>query len=506
MAPTSIAVLGGGLTGLSAAFYLTRRFPTARIAVYNAEARFGGWVRSDRVRVSYTNHDGKPENADVVLEAGPRTLRPNARSALELIHLLNLSSTLLTVPKTSHAARNRFLYIPDYGGLCRLPSAPLDLFTLAGPSRHNIGRLLLSSVAREPFKRRNKRFGLDDESVDDFMTRRFGSDWSRIFASSLVHGIYAADARRLSLRSAFPSLWEAEERGNGSVVAGILKRSPPLTLGEGPTSYELGDLQDTMRDVSVYSFRDGIGTLTDALVRYLREHPNVDMYGGVRIMGLRINPRGKQFELITSAMETVLPTHVVSTLPLFRLHSLLTPAIRLLHLTANAYTSVTVVNLVFPRPPSSSSPLHPEGFGYLVPRPPDGYFNDSNRLGILGCVFDSSSTANQDCSDAVVKMTVMLGGPYASCSLPQVNVSDLLSELSTHLGRTLPEPVLVKVRHNQHCIPLYSVGHLQRMEELRHVLASEPWVGRMEVIGAGVGGVSVGDCVEAGRNAGRFWS
>ncbi|KAI6040920.1 hypothetical protein EDC04DRAFT_2673375 [Pisolithus marmoratus] len=503
MAPTSIAVLGGGLTGLSAAFYLTRRFPTARIAVYNAEARFGGWVRSDRVRVSYTNHDGKLENADVVLEAGPRTLRPNARSVLELIHLLNLSPTLLTVPKSSHAARSRFLYIPEYGGLCRLPSAPLDFLS---PSRRHIGRLLLSSVAREPFKRRNRRPGLDDESVDDFVARRFGSEWSRIFASSLVHGIYAADARRLSLRSAFPSLWEAEERGNGSVVSGILRRSPPLTSVEEPTSYELGHLQDTMRDVSVYSFREGIGTLTNALVKYLREHPNVSMYGGVRITGLRINPRRKQFELITTAMESVSPTHVVSTLPLFRLHGLLTPAIPLPHLTANTYTSVTVVNLVFPRPPSSSSPLHPEGFGYLVPRPPDGYFNGNNRLGILGCVFDSSSTAAQDSSDAVVKMTIMLGGPYVSCSLPQVNVPNLLSELSTHLGRTLPEPILVKVHHNQHCIPLYSVGHSQRMEELEHVLASEPWAGRMEVIGAGVGGVSVGDCVEAGRNAGRFWS
>lgn len=420
---------------------------------------------------------------------------------------MNLSSTLLTVPKTSDAAKNRFLYIPEFGELCRLPSAPLDFLTWSGPSRQNIRRLLLSSVAREPFKRRNRRLGLDDESVDDFMTRRFGSEWSRIFASSLVHGIYAADARRLSLRSAFPSLWEAEERGNGSVVSGILRRSPPLTSDEEPaSSYELGNLADTMRDVSVYTLREGISTLTNALVRYLREHPNVYMYGGVRITGLRINPRSKHFELITTAMETAFPTHVVSTLPLFRLHGVLTPAISLPHLTANTYTSVTVVNLVFPRPPPSTAPLHPEGFGYLVPRPTDGYFNDNNRLGILGCVFDSSSTATQDSSDAVVKMTVMLGGPYASRSLPQINVSDLLSELSTHLGRTLPEPVLVKVHHNQHCIPLYSVGHLQRMEELRHVLASEPWAGRMEVIGAGVGGVSVGDCIEAGRNAGRFWS
>jgi NADH dehydrogenase FAD-containing subunit len=76
MAPGSIAVLGGGLTGLSAAFHLARRFPTTPIALINRDARCGGWVRSQRV----THH-----GADVLLEAGPRTLRPTAPSVLELV-------------------------------------------------------------------------------------------------------------------------------------------------------------------------------------------------------------------------------------------------------------------------------------------------------------------------------------------------------------------------------------------------------------------------------------
>ncbi|KAG6332443.1 hypothetical protein ID866_6649 [Astraeus odoratus] len=502
MPPKAIAVIGGGLTGLSAAFHLSRRFPGTHIAVYNAEARFGGWVRSERARVSFTGHNGRHEQADVVLEAGPRTLRPNSRGVLELIHLLDLSPTLVTVPKSSEAARSRFLYIPEFGGLRRIPSAPLDVLTWSGLSSGSLGRLLFSSVAREPFIGKNRPPGLDDESVDDFMTRRFGRDFSRVFASALVHGIYAADAQRLSLCSAFPFLWEAEEQGNGSVVSGFLRRS----RNKAAVTYELGNVEEKMKNVSVYSFRDGIGALTNALVKYLRRQPNVHMHGGVAITGIRIDPRSKQLKLTTSGLETVFPTHVVSTLPLFRLQSLLTPATPLPHLTANTYSSVTVVNLVFQRPPSSSPPLHPEGFGYLIPRPSDGYFSGINRLGILGCVFDSCSTAVQDTSEAVVKLTVMLGGPYASCSRSHVNIPDLLSELSMQLGRPLPEPLLVKVHHNQHCIPLLSVGHLQRMAQLRQVLASEPWVNQMEVIGAGVGGVSVGDCVEAGRNVGNLWT
>jgi len=204
----------------------------------------------------------------------------------------------VTVPKTSQAARSRFLYVPEFGGLHRLPSALLDLLTWSGLSaKGNLSRLLLSSVCKEPFKRRNRRLGIDDESVDDFMTRRFGSEFSRIFASALVHGIYATDARKLSLRSAFPSIWEAEERGNGSVVSGFLRPPRHSTSTEETVSYELGDVEERMRDTSVYTFRDGIGTITNALVKYLRGRPNVRMQGGVSITGIRIHPFSKQFEV-----------------------------------------------------------------------------------------------------------------------------------------------------------------------------------------------------------------
>lgn len=181
---------------------------------------------------------------------------------------------------------------------------------------------------------------------------------------------------------------------------------------------------------------------------------------------------------------------------------ILSPAAPLPHLTTNAYSSVTVVNLVFG---SSASSLLPDGFGYLIPRPQDDYAAIKGP-GILGCVFDSSSTAAQD-SSGIVKMTVMLGGPYVcGPAAPQIDIPILISELSDQLGQPLPPPLFSKVHLNTRCIPLYAVGHLQRMEELKQALMSEPWSGRMEVVGAGVGGVSVGDCVEAGRTVGRTWS
>jgi oxygen-dependent protoporphyrinogen oxidase len=67
-----IAVIGGGLTGLCSSFYLSRRFPRSLISLYENEQRFGGWVRSERVQ-------------NVLLEYGPRSLRPEAKSVLELV-------------------------------------------------------------------------------------------------------------------------------------------------------------------------------------------------------------------------------------------------------------------------------------------------------------------------------------------------------------------------------------------------------------------------------------
>lgn len=92
MPPSHIAILGGGLTGLSSAFHLSRRFPSASITLVEKEPRFGGWVRSERVRVK----DKQGNVASFVLEAGPRTLRPNAKSVLELVSftIISLSDKL----------------------------------------------------------------------------------------------------------------------------------------------------------------------------------------------------------------------------------------------------------------------------------------------------------------------------------------------------------------------------------------------------------------------------
>lgn len=171
------------------------------------------------------------------------------------------------------------------------------------------------------------------------------------------------------------------------------------------------------------------------------------------------------------------------------------------YLTANPISSVTVVNLIFP-PTPPGQPIHPDGFGYLIPR--DKEWNGT----VLGTVFDACALGGQDIypsadSPKFTKMTMMVCAEPLS---PPVTQDAVLRYLTEHLAPThpLPQPVYFSANVMQGCIPTPTVGHVQRMKELREAVQHQ-WDGRLEVIGAGVGGVSVGDCIGQGRQVGRSW-
>jgi len=85
-------------------------------------------------------------------------------------------------------------------------------------------------------------------------------------------------------------------------------------------------------------------------------------------------------------------------------------------------------------------------------------------------------------------------------------IRSLVKELQIQLGHDLPEPIYWRISNNEDCIPTLMPGHLDRMQEMKELLTGlGGWGGRLAVVGAGVGGVSVGDCVEAGRRVGRDW-
>lgn len=183
-------------------------------------------------------------------------------SLLEQLQDLDLEGAIRPIPNSHPSAKNRFLLGPT-GSLQALPSSALSLL------RSPYLRDLLYGGLTEPFRRRSL---VPDESVDGFFRRRLGPAIADKLASAMVHGIYAADSRDVSLRSAFPVLYEAE-RKRGSVVLGMLlgTKSPEEKRLERESWDDLGPLGKEREGWSLYSLQGGLGPLTSRLAERVRQ-------------------------------------------------------------------------------------------------------------------------------------------------------------------------------------------------------------------------------------------
>lgn len=180
-----VAILGGGISGLSAAWELQQRDPAAEITLFEKEDRLGGWIGTD----------------ERGFERGPRTF-PWARNPhlLALIRELGLEKEI--VPSSPSASKR---YLWHRGKLISMGALLIRFLPL---------------FLREPFIARGKE---EDESIAGFATRRFNREIAELFFDPLTLGIYGGDMHKLSLRSCFPFLdrWEHKK---GSLLLGFLSQ------------------------------------------------------------------------------------------------------------------------------------------------------------------------------------------------------------------------------------------------------------------------------------------
>ena len=216
-----VLIVGGGVSGLAAAFWLRRLAPGLRLLVLEASESPGGKVRT-------LGEDG------FLVDTGPGTLTLGAPGTDDLIAALGLEAAVIESP----AAARRFLV--KRGRLVPVPSSPGS--ALKSPLISAAGKL---RALLEPMVPRGSAA---DESVHAFLARRFGPEAARTFGEALVSGIVAGDPHGVSIRAVLPQLF-ALERRYGSVLRGMVvaKRSG---AGSGRRAVTLAG---------------GMGTLTSAL-------------------------------------------------------------------------------------------------------------------------------------------------------------------------------------------------------------------------------------------------
>ncbi|KAJ9247801.1 hypothetical protein DTO207G8_7804 [Paecilomyces variotii] len=507
------AVIGGGITGLTTAFRLSRDPNCAKVTLYEQSNRLGGWLQSETINV---------DGGEVVFEYGPRTLRTASPSCLPLLDLLfelELEDEILITSKNSPAARNRYIYYPDH--LVRMPAPIPNAGTITNLIANGKVLLtepvlagLLSSVFTEPLKEpRSDKFAGQDESVADFVSRRMSPQIADNLASALFHGIYAGDIDRLSaqtLLGVYRDLEKTDRRVFGSLLniaqteRRILLTDDLLALHSVEHERPHGHWQrltSLVRGASVLTLKKGLGHLVQSLETALRETANVEILTNTEVNA--ISKDQQTSDLAIQIGETGSRTHnrVVATIPAPVLAKSLRSGVKgdqpvpqgsARNLEEHNYAvSVMVVNLYYDNPQ-----LIPyKGFGYLIPR---SISLDQNPERALGVIFGSDSSVGQDTAPGT-KLTVMMGGHWwdgwqeSDYPDPETAVSMARSLLERHL-HIKESPAVAKARLHRNAIPQYTVGHMSRMQELSRAVRDE-FNHRLTLAGSWYSGVGVTDCI-----------
>lgn len=462
---------------------------------------------------------------------------------------LDMAQDVLPTLNTSPAAQNRYIYYPDH--LVRMPGPMSGVNVMTGIFRNlmtvfqePIFQGALKGLYEEPSVEVRPNI-MQDESVGDFFTRRFGRHVADNLVSAFLHGIYAGDLYKLSAKTLFPLFWHLEQVSETGIVGAIVGQ-----LANGESLHPLDDIQFTLQSdrtinlpegpskalaerlegSSVYTFKKGLAQLAGRIEAALKESKNVEIKYATA--ALAFDSKTKQFH-ITDANRRKKPSkdvaerydYVVATVSPPKLSETLkeqdttnTPSIaspfsEMLDRfkTSPTAVNVMVVNLFYRNP----TILPVTGFGYLLPRSIPVEQNPERALGVIFGSETSRGSSNmpsalnetwtgQD-SASGTKLTVMMGGHWWS-SWP---LSDLPDEgsavemakavLERHLGIT-DAPAVAKARMQWSAIPQYEVGHHERMARLHQDLRRE-FGGRLKVAGSAYQGVGVNDCVQAARKA-----
>jgi len=438
-----VAIVGGGIAGLAAAYELRAR--TLSVRVFEASARPGGVITTDRL-------DGW------VIDAGPDSLLVQKPAAVALCRELGIANRLVSTltPRTAFVVRDGHLHGISEGSFLGFPItvgalARSRLFSLAGKARM-AGEVLVPRAN-----------GTADESIASFVRRRFGNEAVDYLADPLLAGIHAGDAERLSMRALFPRLVEAE-RQSGSVIRALRR----LRVRPSPEG-------------AFVSLPGGTRELVDTLTAMLPA-------GTVLTRSCITSVERRDTFLVHSSDGPARARAVILAVPAYVAGSLL-QAINAPLADACAsvpYASTATVAFGFRR----EQVAHPlRGTGFVVPR--------TEGLALLAGTWVSSKWPGR-APEGHVLIRGFLGGGRDPRRL-EADDGELIAtarrELSDILGIS-GDPVLTRLYRWTRQSPQYEVGHLDRVAAIERSLRSLPG---LFVAGSGFRSIGIPDCIADGR-------
>ncbi len=474
-----IAVLGGGISGLAAAYTLAR----ARQAgapheefLIEGSGRLGGVIRTERVD-------------EFVVEGGPDSFLAEKPEAAALCRDLGLGDSLLgskdSDRRTYILHQNRLVPLPD--GLMLL--VPTRIWPILTTPLLSLRSKL--AIAAEPFTFSSDKIqqGPLDESVAAFITRHFGRAMLENIADPLLAGIFGGDSAALSVRSVLPRFQLLEQK-YGSLVRGLRETNKKHGLGAGsqPTPATPTPIFMTLKD--------GLERMVDALRKHLDDSR---LFMRQRVIAIEASPsgivgatgsRGCAYHIRCEGSEGFEADAIVLALPTHECSRLLSSVDRALadSLRAIPYTPGVTVALAYD---AGTRAKLPPGFGFLVPP------REKRRL--VACTFTHNKFDFRAPRQGAL-LRCFLGGardPEITSLDDNKILSIVRRELETILNHS-STPLFYRIHRWPAAMPQYVVGHEERVKMIHSRLENHPG---LYLAGNAYSGVGISDCIRTGKAA-----
>jgi len=461
-----IAIIGGGIAGLSAAYELERhRHFGAEIdyVLYEGSPRIGGVLQTERVE-------------GCLIEAGPDSFLTEKPWASDLCQELGIANEIIgsndAARKTYILVNNRLIAMPD--GLMFLvptqilPTILSPLFSL--PTKFRMAR----EYFYPPHDLTNPTHG-EDETVAALVERHYGKEMVERLADPLLSGVYGGEANQLSVRAVLPRFADMEAK-YGSLGRAMLAQNK---LAQKKIADEKAP---TPARPIFSSLRDGMTRLVDVLATSIDPER---IRTSIPITEIQRREYGWLVDTATGGSSfdaVILATPTPAAARLIR-HS--APAVAQ-ELAEIRYGSSITVGLVY-----DANLQLPDGFGFLVPR------TENKRL--LACTFVHNKFPHRAPENRSL-LRCFLGGSRDEAAL-SLSTDEILTIVRRELDEILDitdAPLAARVYKWPSSMAQYSVGHLDRIERIRQLLQETP---RLTLAGNGYHGIGVPDCVRTGREA-----
>lgn len=456
-----IAIIGGGISGLAAAFELEEQRKAGvelEYTLYESSPRLGGVLRTEKT-------DG------CVVEAGPDSFVTEKPWAADLCRTLGIGDQLIgsndTDRKTYILTRGRLVEMPD-GLMFMVPTKILP--TGLSPLFSWKTKLRMTQELFHPPRAVDR-----DESVADFVERHYGREMVDRLADPLLSGVYGGESATLSVRAVLPRFAEME-RTHGSLGRAML--AARKKMGKGPRKPApplFTSLKDGMQHLaeSVTSRLTADSLQTNVTVQAIQPEAG----GWVVSAGMQSD----HFDAVVIALPGLAAANVVR----------LTSGQLADELAAVQYSSSITVGIGYDREVRHSLP---PGFGFLVPR------SEGKRL--LAATFVHNKFPHRAPEDRAL-LRCFFAGVNAENVWPLSDdqiIGIVRNELQQIIGLRA-EPLFARVYKWKSAMAQYSVGHLERLERMERLRQQLPG---LALAGNAYRGIGVPDCVRSGREAAKL--